>query len=498
MTKAHRIITLLTILVALFVVNLLAARHPLRLDLTEGRVYTLSDATEKILAGLTDVLTVRVYFSGDLPPQLEALSRDVDDLLAEFRGAGHGRISIEHIDPSESTAEEQKVGLLGIPPVQVNVINRDRQEVAKVFLGIAVLYAGKQQVIPVVADTTNLEYQLAEAILMVTSAELPRIAWYEGDIPERQGESAFAIIRQALERRYQLQPIAEGAAPELDPASVKAVVIASPRILSEELIAALKGYIAAGGSVIALLDRYDVGAQLNLVPVEGNAFDFFAGYGAKVEALLVTDAANSMAAFTGGVITYHLPYPLWPEVRAAGLNRDEPITAGLQSAVFPWTSPVLLTGPGEAIAVSSDEANASAWKTDQPLSPQLAETALKQEGQRRQVLAAMVPGIGSGRIFVAGSSRWVMDRFLPQFPQNAALFQNTVDALAMGDALIGIRSREVASRPIALIPDEVKAWLRYANVAAGPLMLGLIGLSVVWMRRLRRRSLIARYGNEAI
>lgn len=498
MNRHHRIITLLTLLVVLFVVNFLASRHPLRLDLTEGRVYTLSDATKKILAGLSDVVAVRVYFSGDLPPQLEALRRDVDDLLAEFRGAGRGRVSIEHIDPSESTAEEQKTELLGIPAVQVNVINRDKQEVAKVFLGIAVLYAGKQQVIPVVADTTNLEYQLAEAILMVTAAELPRIAWYEGRVADQQGESAFGIIREALQRRYQLQPIAEGSAPELDPAAVKAVVVASPRILSEEFSATLRGYIAAGGSVVALIDRYDVGAQLNLIPVEGNAPAFFAGYGAAVKAALVTDAANAMAAFTGGVVTYHLPYPLWPEVRAEGLNRDEPITAGLQSAVFPWTSPVELTGPGEAIAVSSDEANASAWKPEQPLSPQLATTALKQEGQRRQVLAAMVPGTGSGRIFVAGSSRWIMDRFLPQFPQNAALFQNVVDALAMGDALIGIRSREVASRPIALIPDEVKAWLRYANVAAGPLMLALIGLAVFWMRRLRRRSLVARYGSEAI
>jgi ABC-type uncharacterized transport system involved in gliding motility auxiliary subunit len=95
---------------------------------------------------------------------------------------------------------------------------------------------------------------------------------------------------------------------------------------------------------------------------------------------------------------------------------------------------------------------------------------------------------------VAGSSHWASDRFIAMFPQNAALFQNAVDYLAMGDLLIGIRSREEMGRPITMIPDAARFWLKYINVATGPIAVAVLGVLVLILRRAWRRQAVRRYG----
>ncbi|HER10202.1 MAG TPA: hypothetical protein ENO20_14955 [Bacteroides sp.] len=63
----------LTLSILLFVliivlVNLLSEQYFFRLDLTENRRYTLSKATKNILKDLDEPITVKAYFSEDIPP----------------------------------------------------------------------------------------------------------------------------------------------------------------------------------------------------------------------------------------------------------------------------------------------------------------------------------------------------------------------------------------------------------------------------------------------
>ncbi|RYF05303.1 MAG: ABC transporter permease, partial [Deltaproteobacteria bacterium] len=147
------------ILVALNVVGLAVFK---RLDLTRHRQYTLSDATLKALGGLRDPLTIRAYFSGDLPPPHATQARFVKDLLEEYYQHGHGKVAFEFIDPvadessaekekkkdikqdifgrqiREATAMERELQTLGIPAVQVRVNQDDKLEVKRAYMGIVV------------------------------------------------------------------------------------------------------------------------------------------------------------------------------------------------------------------------------------------------------------------------------------------------------------------------------------------------------------------------
>lgn len=492
--KFNRLITTLAILIVLLVANYLASRHPIRLDLTRDGIYTLSPATRDILAGLDDVLTVRVYFSQDLPPGLQPIRRAVDDLLDEYKSFAGKKFQVEHVDPASSAMEEQKAAMMGIPPLQVNVIQRDRQEVAKIYLGLAVLYGGGQEVIPVVQRAGNLEYLLDEAILRVSAESLPRIGWWQPKVERPEEGSGYSFMRQALSRRYEIEDISPANLAELDPESLKALLLISPRRMGREAIEAIDGYIAGGGKVAALIDRFSVVDGLVLKPIKTEVTRLLTKHGVTVEDSLVLDDVNATAAFTGGVVTYHISYPYWPDVRRTGFNQKLPLSSDLESAVMPWTSPLMIAGDAKPAGTDAVVAMTSTHATAIPggearLDPKLANEALAEGDHSLLVLAAFL----DERLFVAGSSHWATDRFISMFPQNAALFQNAVDYLSMGDSLIDMRSRENMNRPIVPMPDAARLWFKYLNVATGPIAVGVIGLAFFLWRRAWRRRAVRRY-----
>ena len=82
---------------------------PIRVDLTEDGLYTISPGTSAILADLEQPVTLKFYFSeseaGTNPP-LFRYGRRVQDLLEEFEAASKGKISLEVIDPVPFSAEK--------------------------------------------------------------------------------------------------------------------------------------------------------------------------------------------------------------------------------------------------------------------------------------------------------------------------------------------------------------------------------------------------------
>lgn len=511
MKKTNALITILTAFVVLLVANFLASRHPIRLDLTDKGVYTLSGATKKILKGLDDIVTVRVYFTQNIPPQLQSLKRDVDDILSEFKGAAGSRLQIEFVDPGASKLEEQKAAMLGIPPVQLNVVEKDKQEVAKIYLGMVVMFGDKQQVIPVVQNINNLEYELAEAVIKVSSKELPKVAWWEpgrADVPEGGG---FSLVKGAMEKRYAVTDINGENFSDLAAKNFSALVLASPHKLSDDEMFALDQYLMDGGRILALIDRWEVGPSLNIKPVDTNAVDLFINYGVTVEDSLIADRASAMASFSGGYITYHVPYPFWPELAKNQFNQSEPIVAPLETAVLTWTSPLVIseTGGGAMLA-SSSEMSVAVPGSGIKLDPQSAGEALIRGPRKSFPIIALMNGPfksyfsgerarenqdsiseskPAAKIFVVGSSRWVSDMVVKTFPVNGALFENALDSFAMGDALIGIRSRENTSRPIEVVSDGARVAIKYINLSIGPVFVLAAGLIFFLIRRSRRRAI---------
>src|SRR5438132_1029911 len=82
---------------AMIVVNLFGRHIGGRIDLTPGRSYTLAPATKRILGALPDLVTIKLFATSALPPQVAFLKRDLDDLLRDYRAAGRGAIVAQQI-----------------------------------------------------------------------------------------------------------------------------------------------------------------------------------------------------------------------------------------------------------------------------------------------------------------------------------------------------------------------------------------------------------------
>lgn len=145
----HRRWSLFTLLMAL---NLLAANfwlQPLggpRLDLTEGKLYTLSEATENTLRSAAEPVLIRGYFSRKSHPLLEPLVPRLKDLLEEYGAAGGARVRVEFVDPhKDQTIAEEAARQYDIRPVPFQMASRYEAGVVNSYFDVLVQYGDSHE-----------------------------------------------------------------------------------------------------------------------------------------------------------------------------------------------------------------------------------------------------------------------------------------------------------------------------------------------------------------
>src|SRR3989344_8692869 len=173
-TLSTQIIIVIGIIAAL---NFLSYQIFTRFDLTQGKIYSLSDISKATAANLNDIVNIKAYFSAELPPQFMNVRQETKDILAEYQNYAPQKLRVEFIDPKDNLELQQKLQILGIPQLQFNILENEKYQVINGFLAIVVSFGDKQQAIPVVSDTKNLEYQLTSAIKKVTADAFPELAF---------------------------------------------------------------------------------------------------------------------------------------------------------------------------------------------------------------------------------------------------------------------------------------------------------------------------------
>ncbi len=191
--------------------NLLAANlwldqlGGLRLDLTAGRLYTLSDATRAQLARVREPLLIRGYFSAATHPLLAPLVPQLRDLLEEYAVAGGDRVRVEFVDPHEDPKLEAEAGeRYGIRPVPFRAASRYQTSVVNSYFHILVRYGDQYQVLDYedlidvkVRGENDLAVALRNPEYVVTAAIRKVVERYRG------GGSPFeALIRPVTLHAY--------------------------------------------------------------------------------------------------------------------------------------------------------------------------------------------------------------------------------------------------------------------------------------------------------
>ena len=71
-------------IISFLLINLISMNWFMRFDLTSNQMYSLSDSSKQTIAKIDDPLTFDLYFSDDLPGQLQNNQRYIQDLLEEY------------------------------------------------------------------------------------------------------------------------------------------------------------------------------------------------------------------------------------------------------------------------------------------------------------------------------------------------------------------------------------------------------------------------------
>ncbi|HUQ97377.1 MAG TPA: Gldg family protein, partial [Chitinophagaceae bacterium] len=80
------------LLVALIVLNMLAAQFHARFDLTQEKRYSLSAGTKDLLHSLDDELVIRVFLKGDFPAGFRKLSNTAQEFVSVLKETNSRRI----------------------------------------------------------------------------------------------------------------------------------------------------------------------------------------------------------------------------------------------------------------------------------------------------------------------------------------------------------------------------------------------------------------------
>ncbi len=322
-----------------------------RADLTEDKLYTLSQGTSNILKGLNadKPVTVRFYASTEdrvMPPMLQNYARTVTDLLLEFEKAADGKLVLERLAPNPDTEDEDKAREDDIRGMQVNA------EGDNLYLGLAIECLQQKEVLPFLnpQEETLLEYQIARAVQKVTRtgktvvgvmSSMPvmgtndPMAQFQG----RQNQPAWFFVDQ-LRLDYDVREVALNV-DKIDN-DISVLVCLHPAGIEDVTQYALDQFVLRGGKLIAFVDPKSFiaeaisGQQMQnpmmrqqggMINPQSNLKKLFDAWGVAYNDDMVVADMSYRSNVLGRVNPTALSLP------SAALNREDRLTRDLQ-AIF--------------------------------------------------------------------------------------------------------------------------------------------------------------------
>ena len=505
-------------LVAAFVivvlVNFILGAARWRIDLTQGKLYTLSEGTRSVLGKLEGPVKIRLYFSQgtEVPLPIKAYGRRVEDVLAEFKQVGRGKVLVEKLDPEPDSEAEDSATLEGVE-AQAGA-SGDR-----FYLGASVSYADQKVALPALALDREplLEYDLTRAITRATATVKPVVGVMSAlpvfgmpPNPMTGGQPMEPqVFIDELRRDYTVKRVSLDAERIGD--DIKVLVVIHPRGIGDKAQYALDQFVLRGGKLIAFLDPnayFDqMGAMAGmgggtpssldkLLKAWGLGFDtgkvaldmrYLTGAGARTLPTLLSLNDNAFA--TDDIATARLGSLLMP---FAGVFTGKP-APGLSETVLMKTSPYsqlvdsfAATAQGEAairgfkpsgveypLALRLTGKFKTAFPDGKPRDDKGRASPVKTSETKPEA-AQLKESAADNAVVLVGDSDFINDGAAVQIQEifgqriviprngNLAFAEALVDQFAGDPALIKLRSRASAARPFIRIRDmEARAQQAY-------------------------------------
>jgi len=504
---AHTWAQLALVIGIVIAANMWSAGTFARLDLTAERIYSLDLSTRALLYRLDKPLLAKVYFTKGLQAPYNNHEQVLVDKLEDFRAYSKGLMDIEVADPTgikELTAEAER---FGIEPIQYRYRSASVTELKQVYMGVALVYGDRQEILPAVTVTETLEYELARAVKRLVSEEGPRtVGWTLGNGEPNlfTGKGPLERIRNSLTEEYNLQgvdPNGEEGIPE----DVDALFVVGPqKPMSPRAQYEIDQFVMRGGSLAMFLTNTKPDMRtMRPQSVVHNLEALMGRYGVQINRDVVVDRTRNgqmNLPVRQGRYMVRMPvnYPLIP--RADIAEPDHPTVRGLETMLFPFVSSIALADPlpgdlSAKVLAHSSEAGGRI-RGIRTVDPQAYKiVAPGEERGRWPVLVAVegsfesafgnrpvppradgTPDDGAGRIRESAPTRLIAAGSADFVANNVAFMLNLVDWMVQDETLVSIRAKQVRVPQLDPIEPQQATMAKAANLLVGPLLLLIFGL----------------------
>ena len=444
-------------------VALIGQRHPLRLDLTESKRYSISEQSQKVVKALNDEINIKAFYQEADPKRDQTR-----DLLETYRYYSK-KINYQLIDPDRepSLANHYKIRTYG----------------TLVLEGF-----GKTQTI-----TTADEESITNAILKLTQ-EKQRVVYFLTGHGDRDisnlDKNGYSIAKAAIEKEnFQVKSLNLLVVPNI-PLDAALVVVADPQkpLMATEL-EALRQYLARDGSLMLLLEPFS----------DGGLVDFLKSYGITISSDIVVDTMSRVfgASYLIPVITEYSFHKItegfnvacfFPTARSVDSAKEIPssvdVTELASTSPYSWAETEFKFGQPQAPKFDQTRdkkgpINVAAIATISNRSSEDEEKSNEQSD--RKTSDAPGPG-GQAQILVFGDSDFASNSYF-NLQGNSDFFLNSINYLAQQENLITVERPKTSGTPLTLsrFQSQLLFWVGLLLMPAVVLASGLI------VFRLRRK-----------
>ena len=437
----------------------LSTRYHHRWDWTEAKSHSLTDQTQKLLAGLEQPVKVTALFA-------QIAAAEAKDLLERYRIAAPDKLEVEFVDPQ---AQPGRLAELGI-------------EAGRLQGGLLHVALGPDSV-----DVTEVtEVALTQAIVKLTRQEQKKVYFLDGH-NERviEGEKAaegdgMKDAAEALRNEnYTVETLLLAAKGEV-PDDADVVIAGGPtRPLHESEHGALERYLAKGGALLVLIDPRagtDLGTDLAKWGVElGDdvIVDRVQGlFGRPTTPFAAEYGDHEITRELGDATMFHVARSVLPAASAQGALA--PIVRTSDASWAERDMDRLLT-KGEA--AFDDGADLKG-----PVSLAIAGTLdlAGSDGAPQEGEAEPEPP-KTARLVVVGDSDFASNALLAEF-RNRDLFVNAVNWLLGDVEAISVRPGQARASRLQLTSEQFLE-IRYLALFVMPELIAVLGVIAWWQRR---------------
>jgi ABC-type uncharacterized transport system involved in gliding motility auxiliary subunit len=252
------------LLLSVAVISLLPS---LRIDLTEDRLFSLSEGTRNIVANLEHPMEVIFFYSDSATedaPQIRSYATRVQELLQEIVIASNGNLRMSVIDPEPFSEDEDLATEYGVQAVPLT------QGSQGVYFGLAVTRDDAPpetppqlrvaEIMPLIRPDQEefLEYEFMKLITKVENPDRQVVGLItqldiDGGFNPASGQATGAwIIMDYIRQLYEVRRL-DVSGDSIDE-EIDILMLVHPQNLSEQLLYAIDQHVMRGGKTLVFLD----------------------------------------------------------------------------------------------------------------------------------------------------------------------------------------------------------------------------------------------------